>query len=393
MPSERQLFLDHLAQTSEFPLMLEIEKAKGVYMFGKNGEKYIDLISGIGVSSLGHRHKVVTKAVKKQLDRYLHLMVYGEFVQSPQVKLAKLLSDHLPENLNSTYLMNSGSEAIEGAMKLAKKVTGRMEIISAKNAYHGSSHGALSIGGSEEFKNAFRPLLPGIKQITFNNHTDLDKITEQTAAVIIETIQGEGGVIVPDLAYMQALREKCTKTGALLVLDEIQVGVGRTGKLWAFEHFGIVPDILTLAKGLGGGMPIGAFISSKKNMNLFTNNPILGHISTFGGHPVSAAAAYATLKHITEKKLYKRAEKLEALFKKNLIHPKIKSIRSKGLMMAVEFDSFETLKPIIDKAIALGTLTDWFLYNDKSMRIAPPLIITKKEVEKSCKIIMKAIGK
>ncbi|MBX2841871.1 MAG: aminotransferase class III-fold pyridoxal phosphate-dependent enzyme [Flammeovirgaceae bacterium] len=391
MPSERQLFLDHLAQTSEFPLMLEIEKAKGVYMYGKKGEKYIDLISGIGVSSLGHRHPVVTKAVKKQLNKYLHLMVYGEFVQSPQVKLAKLLSDNLPENLNSTYLLNSGSEAIEGAMKLAKKVTGRLEIISAKNAYHGSSHGALSIGGDEIFKNAFRPLLPGIKHIEFNNPNDLNLITEQTAAVILETIQGEGGVIIPDLEYMKALRKKCTEMGTLLVLDEIQVGVGRTGKLWAFEHFGIIPDILVLAKGLGGGMPIGAFISSRQNMNLFTNNPILGHISTFGGHPVSAAAAYATLKHIISKKLYQKAEKFERLFRNQLIHPKIKSIRSKGLIMAVEFDSFETLKPIIDKAINLGVLTDWFLYNDKSMRIAPPLIITKKEIKKSCMVILNAI--
>lgn len=391
MLTERQLFLEHLAQTSDFPLMVEIEKAKGIYMYDKAGNKYIDLISGIGVSNLGHRHPEVVKAVKKQLNKYMHLMVYGEFVETPQVKLAKLLADLLPDNLNSTFLVNSGSEAVEGALKLAKRYTGRTEIISAFNSYHGSSHGALSVSGSESFKQTFRPLLPGVTHINYNQIEELEKITNKTAAVIIETMQGEAGVRLPNKSYMQNLRERCTNKNCLLIFDEIQAGVGRTGKLWAFEHYNVVPDILLLAKGLGGGMPIGAFISNKNIMQVFKTNPILGHISTFGGHPVSAAAAYANLKTIAEHKLYKQATKKGKIFKTLLKHQKIKEVRGKGLFLAAEFSSFNILKPIIDKALQNGILTDWFLFCDNSMRIAPPLIITEKQIKKACGIILQTI--
>ncbi len=389
--SQRQLFLDHLAQTTHFPLMLEIERAEGVYMYSPDGKRYVDLISGIGVSNLGHRHPVVIDAIKEQLDRYMHLMVYGEFIQSPQVKLASALSKTLPDPLNACYLVNSGSEAVEGALKLAKRFTGRHELISCINAYHGSTQGALSVCGNEEFKQAYRPLLPGISHIRFGNYDDLAHITEQSAAIIIETVQGEAGVRLAKKDYFQILRERCYQTGTLLILDEIQTGFGRTGKFWAFEHYGIVPDILVSAKGMGGGMPIGAFITSSEIMGSLRENPMLGHISTFGGHPVSAAASLATLNVIQNGKLYKKAEQKANLFKKLLVHPKIKEIRNKGLMMAVAFDSFEILKPVIDRAIELGVLTDWFLYCDNAMRIAPPLIISEQEIEESCNTILQAI--
>ena len=392
MLTQRQLFLEHLAQTSDFPLMVEIEKAKGIYMFDKKGRRYIDLISGIGVSNLGHLHPAVVKTVKKQLKKYMHLMVYGEFVETPQVKLAKLISDLMPQKLNSTFLVNSGSEAVEGALKLAKRYTGRPEIISAHNAYHGSSHGALSVSGSEDFKSAFRPLLPGIKHIKYNNIDELELIDHKTAAVIVETVQGEAGVRTPDKHYLKAIRAKCDQTGTLLILDEIQAGAGRTGKLWAFEHFGVVPDIVVLAKGLGGGMPIGAFVSNREVMKVLRNDPILGHISTFGGHPISAAAAYASLKTIHEKKLFKKAGKKGKLFKELLKHPNIKEVRGKGLMLAAQFNSFEELKPTIDKLLSKGILTDWFLFCDNAMRIAPPLIITKKQIKEACQIILDTLN-
>ncbi|UZR93437.1 aspartate aminotransferase family protein [Chondrinema litorale] len=392
MFTERQLFLNHIAQTSDFPLMVEIEKAKGIYMYDKYGKKYMDLISGIGVSNLGHLHPAVVKAVKKQVDKYMHLMVYGEFVETPQVKLAKLLSDLLPQSLNSVYLVNSGTEAVEGALKLAKRFTGRTEIISAFDAYHGATQGSLSICGNEPFKNAFRPLLPDVKHIQFNKAEDLELITEKTAAVIVETIQGEAGIRVPDKDYMKQLRQQCTDKGCLLIFDEIQAGIGRTGNLWGFEHFGVVPDILLLAKGLGGGMPIGAFISDVEIMKVFKNNPILGHITTFGGHPVSAAAAYASLKTVSKSKIYQEAKQKGKLFKKLLKHDKIKEVRGKGLMLAAEFDSFDTLKPIIDKALQNGILTDWFLFCDNSMRIAPPLIIKEKHIRKACGVILDILG-
>lgn len=389
--SQRQLFLEHLAQTTHFPLMLEIERAEGIYMYSPEGKRYIDLISGIGVSNLGHRHPSVVKAVKEQIDKYMHLMVYGEFIQSPQVKLAYALANTLPESLNACYLVNSGSEAVEGALKLAKRFTGRHELISCFNAYHGSTQGSLSVCGNESFKQAYRPLLPGVSHIHYGNMEDLEQITERTAAVIIETVQGEAGVRLATKDYFQVLRERCYQTGTLLILDEIQAGFGRTGKFWAFEHYGIVPDILVSAKGMGGGMPIGAFIASSEIMSALRENPILGHISTFGGHPVSAAASLATLQTIQKNKLFKEAEHKAGLFKKHLIHPKIREIRHKGLMMAAAFESFEVLKPVIDRAIELGVLTDWFLYCDNAMRIAPPLIITPEEIEASCQIILQAI--
>ncbi|TNF39507.1 MAG: aspartate aminotransferase family protein [Cytophagales bacterium] len=389
--NNRQIFLSHLAQTTDFPLMIEVEKAEGIYLFGPNGEKYIDLISGIGVSNVGHRHPKVIQAIQTQLDKYLHLMVYGEYVQTPQTLLARALAETLPPQLDNVYLVNSGSEAVEGALKLAKRFTNRREILSCVNAYHGSSHGSLSVGGNEVFKRAYRPLLPGIKNIVYGAYSNLSQITTDTAAVIIETIQGEAGIRVACKEYFQALRKRCDETGTLLILDEIQAGFGRTGKFWAFEHFEIVPDILVCAKGMGGGMPIGAFIANKEVMGVFKNNPILGHITTFGGHPVSAAASLATIQILQEEKLIDQVEQKANLIKSLLVHPKIKSIRNKGLMMAVEFESFEVLKKIIDRAIELGVITDWFLFCDDSMRIAPPLVITEDEIKTACRLILQAI--
>lgn len=387
MLTNRQLFLNHLAQTSDAPLMIEVEKASGVLMYGKDGQQYIDLISGIGVSNIGHCHPKVVQAIQEQSQKYMHLMVYGEFVQSPQIVLATKLVETLPDSLNSVYLVNSGSEATEGALKLAKRYTHRREIISCKNAYHGSSHGALSVMGNEFFKQAYRPLLPGIKHIGYNVLDDLDLITEQTAAVIIETIQGEAGVRIADAEYMQALRKRCDYTGTLLILDEIQCGFGRTGTFWAFERYGIIPDILLTAKGMGGGMPIGAFISSKKIMSTLSADPVLGHITTFGGHPVSCAASIACIEVIQEEQLIPSVLKKETLIREHLDHPGIKAVRSAGLMMAVEFESYAVLKKIIDQAIEKGVLTDWFLFCDNSMRIAPPLIISDEQIEQACSII------
>jgi len=389
----RQLFLNHVAQTSDTPLMLEIEKAEGVYMYDKQGNKIIDLISGIGVSNVGHRHPKVMDAIYEQTQKYLHLMVYGEFVQSPQVKLATALCETLPAPLSSVYFVNSGSEAVEGAIKLAKRYTGRPEIISFHNAYHGSTQGALSVNGSESFKRSFRPLIPCVRHLKFGNMEDLHQISTQTAAVIIETIQGEAGVCVPHPEYLPALAGMCRDNGTLLIIDEIQTGFGRTGTFWAFEHYNIVPDILVAAKGMGGGMPIGAFISSKEIMQALTVNPVLGHISTFGGHPLSCAASLATLRVIQEENLLNDIEEKEKLFRELLQHPAIKSVRSKGLMMAVEFESYAVLKPVIDTAIELGILTDWFLFCDSAMRIAPPLTISKDEIREACSKLVQAIEK
>ncbi len=391
MISNRQLFLSHLAQTTDFPLAIEIVKAEGVYLYGPKGERYLDLISGIGVSNVGHCHPKVVAAIHEQVDQYLHVMVYGEYIQSPQTQLAKALVDTLPAGLDNVYLVNSGSEAIEGAMKLAKRYTNRRNLISCTNAYHGSTQGALSIGGNEEFKRGYRPLLPGTSQIFYGSFSDLAKITEDTAAVVIETIQGEAGIRVSCTTYFKALRARCTEVGALLILDEIQAGFGRTGTFWAFEQFDIVPDILVCAKGMGGGMPIGAFIANKEVMGVFKSNPLLGHITTFGGHPVSAAASLATLRVLQEEQLITKVEEKANLFKSLLIHPRIKAIRNQGLMMALEFESFDVLKPIIDRAIQLGVITDWFLFCDDSMRIAPPLTISSEEIREACSLILQAI--
>jgi len=393
MLTNRQLFQNHLAQTSSTPLQLEIESAQGVYLQGANGQKYLDLISGIGVSNIGHRHPKVISAIQKQLENYLHLMVYGEYIQTPQVKLAHALAATLPEKLDNVYLVNSGSEAVEGALKLAKRYTGKTKIVSCLNAYHGSSHGALSVCGNEKLKRSFRPLIPAIGLINFGNFDDLSCIDSNTAAVIVETIQGEAGVRIASQKYFKALRAKCDQYGCLLILDEIQSGYGRTGKFWAFEHYHIVPDIVVCAKGMGGGMPIGAFIASREVMQSLTNNPVLGHITTFGGHPLSAAAALATIKVIQDEELITNVHQKAELFKEWLVHDKILAIRNKGLMMAVDFESYQVLKPIIDEAINGGIITDWFLFCDHSMRIAPPLTIKNEQIVEACKVIMKAIQK
>ena len=394
MVTSRQLFLAHQAQTSDFPLLLEIERAEGVYMYGPDGHRYLDLISGIGVSNVGHRHPRVLAAIHEQLDKYLHLMVYGELVQAKPAELAHALVQTLPAPLASVYFTNSGAEAIEGALKIAKRYTGRTELISCFNAYHGSTHGALSITGSEGFKNSYRPLLPDVRHIQHNELTDLELITERTAAVIIETVQGEAGVRVPVPGYLPALRRRCTEVGALLILDEIQCGYGRTGSFWAFEQFGIQPDILVCAKGMGGGMPIGAFISSTAIMAGLKTDPILGHCTTFGGHPVSCAAALATLRVIQDDNLVAGVAEKAARFRAQLRHPAIREVRGCGLLMAVEFASFEVLKPIIDHALAHeGILTDWFLFCDNSLRLAPPLIITDEEIDEACAALLRAIEK
>ena len=360
-------------------------------MHDKQGKAYIDLISGIGVSNLGHSNPYVIAAIKDQLDKYMHLMVYGEYVQTPQVRFAEKLISLLPANLQSVYFTNSGAEAVEGALKLAKRFTGRQQIIAFHNSYHGSTHGALSVMGNEEFKQAYRPLLPGITFINFNDTNDLDKIDEQTACVIIETIQGEAGIRVPDAAYMQALRARCNETRTLLILDEIQTAFGRTGTLFAFEHFEIVPDILLLAKALGGGMPVGAFIASHDIMSALKENPILGHITTFGGHPVCCAAGLAALEVLINENLVSTATEKGELFRKLLIHPSIKEIRGEGLMLALELENFDLNKKIIDRCIEHGVIADWFLHCSNAMRIAPPLIITADELRKACGVILEAI--
>ena len=382
--TNRQLFLSHIGQTSEAPLALEIVKAEGCKLFDADGKEYIDLIGGISVCNVGHRHPKVIEAIKKQLDNYLHIMVYGELVQSPQVQYATMLTKYLPVSLNSVFFTASGSEATEGAMKLAKRFTGRTQIISFKNSYHGSTQGALSIIGDEYWRNAFRPLLPGTMQLHYNSFEDLENITQQTACVIAETIQAEAGVLVPQNNWLKALRKKCTETGTLLVLDEIQCGFGRNGTLWAFEQFNVVPDILLLGKALGGGMPLGAFVAEKKIMDSLSHNPVLGHINTFGGHPVCCVAGLAGFKVLLEEKLIDGVKDKEALFLSLLQHPKIKTVRSCGLMIAVEFESFEENKAIINALIATGIFTDWFLFASNCLRIVPPLTISNEEIEVAC---------
>jgi acetylornithine/N-succinyldiaminopimelate aminotransferase len=386
------LFLQHLAQTSPEPLGLEIVKAEGCILLDAEGKKYIDLIAGISVCNVGHRHPKVVKAIKKQVDQYLHLLVYGELVETPQVLYAKLLTEHLPPSLNSVYFTNSGAEAVEGAMKLAKRATGRTEIIAFNKSYHGSTQGALSIMGDEYWRNAYRPLLPGISHLEYNSFESLDSITERTACVFAEPVQAERGVHSPAAGWLRALRSKCDETGTLLVLDEIQTGFGRTGTLWAFEQYGIVPDILLLGKALGGGMPLGAFIADNKIMSLLSADPVLGHITTFGGHPVCCAAGLAAMKVLLKESLIEHVEEKEHLFCDLLKHKKIKDIRSSGLLIALQFDSFETNKKIIQACIhsdKTGVLVDWFLFAPECMRIAPPLVISEKEIKKACDIILK----
>ncbi len=382
--NNRQLFLNHVGQTSPAPLALEIVKAKGSKMYDAYGKEYIDLIGGISVCNVGHCHPKVVAAVQQQAEQYMHIMVYGELVETPQVAYAKKLTEYLPPSLNSVFYTASGSEATEGAMKLAKRYTGRTQMVSFKNSYHGSTQGALSIMGDEYWRNAFRPLLPGTVQLNYNSFEHLQYITNQTACVVAETIQAEAGVLVPQNDWLKALRKRCDETGTLLVLDEIQCAFGRNGTLFAFEQFDVVPDILLLGKALGGGMPLGAFVADKKIMDSLTHNPVLGHINTFGGHPVCCAAGHAAFEVLLEEKQMDTVKEKEQFFLSFLKHPKIKEVRSRGLMMAVEFDSFETNKQIIDALIEQGVFTDWFLFAANCLRIVPPLTITHEEIETAC---------
>lgn len=382
MLNNRQLFLQHLAVPAEIPDALEIIKAEGIFLYDDKGRKFIDLVSGVSVSNIGHRHPKVIDAIEEQLKKYLHLMVYGKYIQTPQVQLAGKLTSVLPETLSSVFFVNSGSEAIEGALKLAKRITGRSEILAFKNAYHGSTHGALSVLGNEEMKYAYRPLLPEVRFLEFDIEADLKQINAGTAAVLIEPIQAEAGILIPNIEYIQKLREICNKTGTMLIFDEIQMGFGRTGKLFAFEHFGIAPDILCLAKGMGGGMPIGAFISSKEFMSTLTHKPALGHITTFGGHPVSCAAALASLQVIIDEQLAEKADEKGKMFKSEVEkHPVVGSIRQIGLMLAVEIMNDYSVPKLIKIMQKNGLIVDQFLFNNSSFRIAPPLTISKKEIQ------------
>ena len=391
--NNRQLFLQHLAQTSAAPLALEIIKAEGCELWDAKGKKYIDLIGGIAVANIGHRHPKVVEAIHKQLEAYLHVMVYGELVQSPQVQYAKLLIDHLPASLNAVYFTNSGAEAVEGAMKLAKRVTGRTEIVAFNNSYHGSTQGALSIIGSEYWRNAYRPLLPAVRHLNYNSFEELSFITEETACVIVEPIQAEAGIIAPQNGWLKALSDRCKRTGTLFILDEIQTGFGRTGRLWGFEHFEVVPDVILLGKALGGGMPLGAFIADKKLMDCFTNNPVLGHLTTFGGHPVCCAAGMAAFRVLLEGEYIKEIPAKAELFRTLLVHPLITGIHSFGLWLAVAFSSAEKCKAVVDECIAQGVLTDWFLFAPDCLRISPPLTITNLEIKRASEIILQAVTK
>lgn len=389
--TNRELFLQHVGQTSEAPLCLNIIKAEGSLMWDADEKEYIDLIGGISVCNVGHRHPKVLEAINQQVQKYLHIMVYGELVENPQVAYAHALAKLLPANLQSVFFTSGGSEATEGAMKLAKRFTGRTQIISFKNSYHGSTQGALSVMGSEYWQQAYRPLLPGIHQFNYNGEEVLAAINENTACVIMETIQAEAGVVKPHMEWIKAVRQKCTQTGTLLVLDEIQCGFGRNGSLWAFEQFDVVPDILLLGKALGGGMPLGAFISSREVMNSLTNNPVLGHINTFGGHPVSCAAGLAALNALLDERMMQDVNRKAALFTKNLHHPKIRQISSAGLMMAVQFPDFEFNKKLIDLLIKKSVFTDWFLFASNSFRIVPPLNIPDELILRSCAIVRQAL--
>jgi acetylornithine/succinyldiaminopimelate/putrescine aminotransferase len=394
--NQRSLFLQHIAQTSPEPLALEIVKAEGSLLHDVNGKKYIDLIGGISVANTGHRHPKIIDAITQQLNAYLHIMVYGEFIETPQVQYAKLLTDYLPPSLNSVYFTNSGAEAVEGAMKLAKRVTNRTKIIAAKNSYHGSTQGALSIIGDEYWRNAYRPLLPHIFHVEYNSFDWISEINNDTACVILETVQAEAGIIAPQKKWIQEVRRKCTETGTLFILDEIQTGFGRTGKWWGFEHFDILPDILLLGKALGGGMPLGAFVADKNLMNQLTSHPVLGHITTFGGHPVCCVAGFAAMKVLIDENTISFVKQKEQLFLSLLKHSSIKTIRSFGLWMAIEFADFETTKKIINYIIAqepIGAISDWFLFAPNCLRISPPLTISTEEITQACKIILDAIRK
>jgi acetylornithine/succinyldiaminopimelate/putrescine aminotransferase len=392
----REIFFKHLAQTSDSPLALEVIKAEGCMLFESGGKSYLDLVGGISVANVGHRHPKVVAAIKDQLDQYLHVMVYGEFIQSPQVQYAQLLTSNLPRTLNSVFFTNSGAEAVEGAMKLAKRFTGRREIIAFNKSYHGSTQGALSILGDEYWRNAYRPLLPGIIHADYNTTEAITLITEQTACVIIEPVQAEAGIVIADPDWLISIKNRCAETGTLLVFDEIQTGFGRTGELWAFNHFkevSLVPDILLLGKALGGGMPLGAFIADHKIMTCLTENPVLGHLSTFGGHPVCCAAGMAAMKVLLDENILPLVTAKEKIFQTGISSIACEEIRNYGLWFALEFESFEKNKKIVDECISNSVFTDWFLFNNRSMRISPPLTITNEEIETACGIIRKAVEK
>jgi len=393
MPGQREMFYNYLGLPSLKPMGLEISSARGIFMFGPHGEDYIDLVSGVSVSNLGHQNPEIVKAVQDQAGSHMHLMVYGDLIQAPQVELAEMLAGQLPSSLHCTYFVNSGSEAIEGALKLAKRYTGRTELVAFKNAYHGGTHGALTICGNEQMKNAFRPLLPDVKFLEFNNFNNLEQISGQTACVVIETIQAEGGIILPETGFLSAVREKCDQTGTLLVLDDIQMGMGRTGKLFSFEHYDFKPDILCLAKAFGGGMPLGAFISSREIMQSLAHDPELGHITTFGGHPVSCAAALASLKYLVHSGIHQQAEEKARIFLERLsTHPVIKGIRHKGLMMGIDLESPEKVSMLIPRFIQNGLIGDSFLFRPQSFRIAPPLVISEIEIHLACDRILKSLS-
>jgi len=392
MVSQRTLFLQHVGQTSPCPMALEIDYAKGIYLYAKNGKKYVDLVSGVSVSNVGHCHPKVVEAINAQTEKYMHLMVYGEYVQDPQVNFAKAIVDILPETLQSVYFVNSGSEAIEGAMKLAKRFTGRGEMLAFNKAYHGSTHGALSIYGGDDLKSAVQPLLPGIDFMDFNKKESLQLITEKTACVVMEVIQAEAGINSADPDFLQLVRTKCDETGTLLIFDEIQTGFGRTGKMFAFEHYNIVPDILCTAKGMGGGMPIGAFIASRKIMQTLTINPALGHITTFGGHPVSSAAGLASLNVILNDNLHIEANRKGQMFRDLLQHNLIDHIRGKGLFLAVELKSVVNPDRFFEICLEKGIIYDFFLFTRSAFRIAPPLTITDTEIQNIAKLLLDAMN-
>ncbi|WP_240643086.1 aspartate aminotransferase family protein [Sinomicrobium pectinilyticum] len=388
MSMTKQDFFEYQAQTSPHPLALEVSHARGSYIYDTTGKAYLDFVAGVSANTLGHSHPRVVEAVKEQAGSYMHVMVYGEFVQKPAVELTRLLASHLPAPLETTYLVNSGTEAIEGALKLAKKATGRSEIIAARNAYHGNTQGSMSVMGHEERRQAFRPLIPGSRFITFNKEEDLENITERTAAVLLETIQGGAGFILPSDNYLQKVRMRCNETGTLLILDEIQPGYGRTGKLFGFEHFGIVPDILVMGKGMGGGMPVGAFTASKALMALLKDNPKLGHVTTFGGNPVIAAACLATLREVTETSLMAATLEKEKLFRELLVHPRIREVRGKGLMLAIMTESAEMTNYVILESLKRGVLMFWLLFEPNAVRITPPLTISEAEIREGCSVIL-----
>jgi acetylornithine/N-succinyldiaminopimelate aminotransferase len=388
--NQRELFFKHVAQTSPAPLAIEVVRADCATLVDAQGKEYIDLIGGISVANIGHRHPKVIEAIRAQTDAYLHVMVYGELIESPQVRYATALAKHLPAQLQSVYFTNSGAEATEGAMKLAKRVTGRTKMIAFNKSYHGSTQGALSLLGDEYYRNAFRPLLPDIWHYDLSDSAAVEAIDSHTACVVMETVQAESGVIKPDLDFIKAVRKKCTETGALLIFDEIQAGFGRTGSLWAFSAIEVIPDVLLLGKALGGGMPLGAFITDKKWMDLLTDRPVLGHITTFGGHPVCCAAGLAAFEALLDEKWIEQVSEKEQLLRKALVHSNIISVRSAGLWMGVEFAGAEDCKKVIDYVLERGVLTDWFLFAPNCLRISPPLIIHPEQLKKAASLIVEA---